>query len=357
MFRIHQFLASESIATAGTKTIDINVVNPISSIVIEVKGTNNGSVPTAHPAKMITKIELVDGSDVLASVSGIEAQAANILDGRSIAYPEQNYQNNVMAIAVMSINFGRWLNDLMYAFDPKRFTNPQLRITHNKALGGSVPDAGELSVFAHIMDVQSSSPIGFFSLREVFTYSLTSSAAEFIDLPVDRKIRKLIVQSLAAGKQPHEQYNKLKLSIDGDRRVLLNELSTSSLIKFLEGNPYFSESVRCIDVDAETTLFITPTYAAVVQGEGLNASEVTFFHDESYGGTVDVTAGAAGAIDLVVQGKGPHGALSVPMGVPSDPATWLDVANINDLDLKITAGSAVGSSSTAEVVLETERLY
>ena len=79
-YRIASMLASESATVPATKTIDIDLNKPISRITIQMKGTNSTSVPTAHPAKMLTKIELVDGSNVLYSLNGLQAQAINFYE-------------------------------------------------------------------------------------------------------------------------------------------------------------------------------------------------------------------------------------------------------------------------------------
>lgn len=357
MKRTHLLVDAESATTATTKDVDIRISDPISAIDVQFKGTNNGSVPTAHPAKMVSKIELLDGSDVLMSVSGIQAQAAGLLMFPEPFYSELNYQNNVMAIAGYRLMFGRKLWDRELMLDPRRFTSLQLRITHNKASGGSAPDAGSLSVLAHIFDGESLAPQGFLSLKQVRSYALTSSADEEVLIPRDNILRRLIIQSLASGKQPHDQYNKIKLSVDNDSKVLLNSAKTSDLIKFLPHNPQIKEAIRVIDVDSETTVYVTPTYDTHLAGNGLNASETTLFFDESYGGTVDMTAGAAGAVDALVQGKGPHGALNIPLGDQMEISDWLDVRNAEQLAAIITAGSSVGSSSTCEVIAETLRRY
>lgn len=357
MKRRHVFIDGESATTATTRVIDLDLNDPISRLVVEYKGTNNGSVPTAHGAKMVSKIEIVDGSDTLASVSGLEAQAAAILETGQSPFVEQNYQDDVQNIQAFHIRFGRWLWDKALALDPKRFRNPQLKITHNKASGGSAPDASTMSVFADIMEDENPALQGFLSLREIRSYSLTSSAEERVELPVDEIIRRVIILSLSAGKQPWEQYNKVKLTADNDKKVLINNAKTSDLLKILEGNPQFVEAIRVIDVDSETTVYITPTYNAHLAGNGLNASETTLFFDESYGGSVDMTAGAAGAVDALVHGQAPHGALSLPMGKPDEIADWLDPRQFKKLEAVLTAGSSVGSSSTCEVVAETVRRY
>ena len=357
MDRIHALLDAESASTATTKTLDIDINDPISQIVVQMKGTNNGSTPTAVPAKMIKKIEIVDGSDVIASVSGIEAEAANILDERRIGDGRNVYIDNIQAIFMASINFGRFLGDKEYALDPSRFKNPQLKITHDKALGGSAPDAATLSVFAHIME-NTTKPKGLLSLKEIFSWSLTSSAEQKIDLPTTERVRKLIFQSLAAGKQPWEQYNKLKLYFDSEKKVILNGLKTSDLIKFLRGNPFFGEVCVVSQTGGqELTAYITPTLYVGCSSQGIEATAGDTFHDGSYGGQLPLNAATTGYLEALVRGKGPHGAMGIPFGDPLKPEEWLDPKPFKEFAAKVTAGSSVGSSSTCEVVAETERIY
>ncbi len=356
MKRTHALLDGEAASTATTKEIDVRVSDPISAIDVQMKGLNNGSVPTAHPAAMVSKIELIDGSDVLASVSGYQAQAAGLLMNPDPFYNELNFVDETYAIANFRLNFGRMLWDKQFALDPKKFDSLQLRITHNKASGGSAPDAGVLSVFAHLFDGENLAPQGFLSLKEVRAYLLVSSAQEEVLLPRDQIIRRLILRSLYTGKQPWEQFNRIKLSIDEDKRVILNNMRTSDLLKILPHNPSFTERLMVYDVDAETTAYITPTYDVSLAGNGVDASEVTLLFEQSYGGTVAITAGAAGTVGALVRGKAPHGALNITMGDPSDPMDWLDVRNAEKLAAVITAGSSVGSAN-CEVLAETLRKY
>ncbi|MDP2973475.1 MAG: hypothetical protein Q8N60_00345, partial [Candidatus Diapherotrites archaeon] len=61
-FLSEALIDAESTTTAATKTIDVDLAQPVSKIIVQFKGTNNGNTPTAHGAKMVSKIELVDGS-------------------------------------------------------------------------------------------------------------------------------------------------------------------------------------------------------------------------------------------------------------------------------------------------------
>jgi len=356
-YRTEALLDAETASTAATKTVDVDLSQPVSRLVVEMKGTNNGSTPTAHPATMLTKLELVDGSDVLFSLSGKEAQALNILTAGGTGYTEQNFIDNNSAIAVCNIDFGRWLWDPQLALDPSRFRNLQLKVTHNKALGGSAPDAGTLSVFADIFDDKRVMPIGFLQAKEHYTYSLTSSAVETIDLPTDYPLRNLIVQSLSTGKQPHDQYNKLKLIEDDGKKVPINDIRTSDLIKMTPNNKYMTETVRISNNTSAFTCYCTPTYDTKIVWAPILGTDSGWLGKASYGGTFTADGSAATEGDCILTGKGPHGALCIPFGIQDDITDWYDMTNIKSLKLKVTAGSSVGSSSTAEIVVQQLRRY
>jgi len=358
MRRIIEILTAEAVNTAGTKVIDLNVIDLISRITVVMKGTNSTGVPTAHPAKMISKIELVDGSDVLFSLSGVECQALNFYESGELPETALMYVNDVQCMATFHINFGRHLWDKMLALDPSRFSNLQLKITHNKAAGGGAPDAGELGVYADLMSKEDANPVGFLMAKEIQSYALTSSAHEYISLPTDYPFRKLIVASLAAGKQPFEQCNKLKLSIDNDRIVLINNISVSALLKFLPGHKRFTEFLVGTGTgSAEGTYCAAAMWAFVAMGPLASALSAASQLTQVAGGYFTALMDSAETFQLLISGKTPHGAVEIPFGDQADIETWLKVAGIGSLKLDVTAGSSVGSSSTAEIVSQQLRSY
>jgi len=356
-YRTEALIDAESATTAATKTIDIDLSQPISRLVIEFKGTNDGSTPTAHGAKMVSKIELVDGSDIFYSLSGIESQALSYYNNGFLPFQVNEFRNDVMNIQTFNIEFGRYLWDTQLAFDPARFSNPQLKITHNKASGGSAPNAGTLSVFADVFDDKRISPMGFFQCKEHYTYSLTSSATEAIDLPTDYPLRKLIVQSLSGGKQPWEQYNKLKLVEDQGKKTPINLLKTSDIIKLLKAHPRIEEVFLGIGTGSAVDHYCNSTYDWYANISGLDAALTNNYLAQDYGGTQAVVGDSSEAFQVRGSGLCPHGALEIPFGLQDDMADWYDLTNIKSLRLDITAGSSVGSSSTAEIVVQQLRRY
>lgn len=355
--RLATILDAEAASTAGTKTIDIDLANPISRIVVQFKGMNTAVEPTAHPAKMVKKIEIVDGSDVLFSLSGLEAQALNYWNDGKMPFNGMVYHSDVQCLATYHIDFGRWLWDDVLAFDPKKFINPQIKITHDKALGGAAPDAGILSVFAHCYDEKAITPMGFLMSKEQYAFDLVTGSIEHIDLATDFVYRCLMIKALVTLKQPWELYNKVKLTEDNDKRVIINNLSTSDLLKFFDQHPAVVENITHLMVATPETVYCTPTYDTKLSALGLNAVDAALYADESYGGSFSAIATNAKVGQWHAVGRNPHGSMQIPFGKQAEIEDWYKVDKIGSLKLNITGGAAVAASSVCEIVSQQLRPY
>ena len=355
--RITEILAGEAANTAGTKNIDLNISNPISQIIVSFKGTNSSGTPTAHGAKMISKIEIVDGSDLLFSMSGVEAQALGYYHHGVMPFGVNNYRDNSMNIQTFTVDFGRFLWDRELALDPKHFNNLQIRITHNKASGGSAPDAGVLAVFAKVFNPNMAVPVGLLMSKELYSYSLVSSGLETINLPVDHPYRKLLIGTIATGKQPHEQYNKVTLSVDNDRQVLINNMSTSDLCKFIAPQVPIVESIAGIGTGSLVDHYCSISYNGVINIGALGTALTGVASEEFYGGAVAINSLAAQHFQAALSGYIPHGSICVPFGDPKNIEDWLDISQISKLVLKLTGGSSILASSTCQITGQQYRRY
>ena len=356
-YRHAVLLSHESIATAGTKTLDVTLRDKISRINIQVKATNNGSTPTAHPAKIISKVEVVDGSDVIFGLSGQELLALQFFSTRQTPFIINNYLDNVMNVVNYEIYFGRHLYDPLLALDPAKFTNPQIKITHNLASGGSAPDAATMEVTADIFDEKQIDPVGFLMAKENVSYTLVASANEYIDLPTDYVMRKLIIMSHANDKQPYEQYNEVKLSEDNDKRIPFDD-RTSDLMKYMGALwPPVHESIEGATANSTKDFYCMSTYEIEIAAMAMGNAAAYIKSDYMYGGQIDIRASGAANFKAIIQGRAPFGALCLPFGNQQDNADWYNVNALGSLRLTLKAGSSPGSTSTCEVLTEQLRTY
>ena len=356
-FRLATLLAHESIATAGTKTLDLTLKDMISRINVQVKATNNGSAPTAHPAAIISKIEVVDGSDVLFGLSGKELLAAQYFGTRRTPFVVNNYLDDTMNIVNYEIYFGRFLYDTLLALDPTKFVNPQIKVTHNLALGGSVPDAATMEITADIFDQKVVTLQGFLMLKENVSYSLVASANEYVDLPVDYLLRKLIVMSHADDKQPWQQFNEVKLSEDNDRKIPIDD-KTSDLLKYWGALfPPLNEYIEGVALTTTRDFYVLSTYEMEFTAMAMGFAAGYLTSDYAYGGNIDIRGSVTANFKALIRGYSPFGALCLPFGNQEDLGDWYDVSNIGNLRLTLKAGSSPGSNSTCEVITEQLRTY
>lgn len=356
-YRLATLLAHESIATAGTKTLDLTLKDPVSRINIQIKATNNGSTPTAHPAAIISKVEVVDGSDVLFGLSGKELLALQFYCQERTPFVVNNYLDNTMNIVNYEINFGRFLYDPLLALDPTKFSNPQLKVTHNLVSGGAAPDAATMAITADIFDGKGASPVGFLMSKENVSYTLVAGGNEYIDLPTDYDLRKLIIMSHAADKQPWEQYNEIKLSEDNDKKIPFDD-KTSDLLKYVCAlYPPLNEYIEGVALTTTLDFFVMSTYEMEYTAMAMGFAAAYLKSDYAYGGNIDIRGSASCNFKALIRGYAPFGALALPFGDQQNIEDWYKLAEIGNLRLTLKAGSSPGASSTCEVLTEQLRTY
>jgi len=356
-YRQATLLEAESIATAATKTIDLDITDPISEINIMIKATNNGNTPTAHPCAIASKIEIVDGSDVLWSLNGHEAAALAFFNRGKPAFQVMNWQNDVDIEALFKLCFGRKLWDTELALDPTRFTNPQLKITHNKASGGSSPDAGTMEVSLHLFDEKKITPIGFLSAREWYTYTIVGAAYEYVDLPDDLPIRLLGVRSLVAGQELQALISSMKLAYNQDKKIIFDDTTLELLKAYDIWGPYV-ETHEGIVGTGEVSFYITPTVNTHVVSGGFGGNRDYYAGYAPWGGKVGIFAGAASTyFQSVFSGFVPHGMIGFPMGLPDVIEDWWKPPERSGARIRLYGVSGLPANSTAQVVLEQLRKY
>ena len=165
-YRRALLLAPGSLGASGTKVIEIDVDKPISRIEIRFKTTKVLSYMTAPAPANMLKVELVDGSKVLHSLTGYENQALAYYSRDRISMSHGQHIPTSSEEDLYALDFGRKLWDKELAFVPGNFHNPQLRLTWNRALADTSCVSDEIQVWADIFDEAAISPIGFLSAIE-----------------------------------------------------------------------------------------------------------------------------------------------------------------------------------------------
>ena len=361
-YRTTTLLAAKDIGAAATETIDIKVQDIISRINIywQTKIVTV-SVELAALVEPIKKVTLVDGSDVLISLTGEEIYALNYYDRMVHGDYEASLTVNDFTKVTLSLDFGRWLWDPAWALDPKRFSHLQLKIEHSEALANTAVVINELIVEAMVFDDKKVTPKGFFMNKEIFTYTPTASGSEFIDMPTDHTIRKLLIQSDSTDKNPFEVLDQVKLSQDNDKKIPFNLTGEEFYRTWAHLWPRIDYNMILDAVVTAKTIFAVTAYdndiaiqydaTPFVTAQSLFAVPTYTNNKIALAASVDIKADRA-----TVGGRIPFSVLCWPFGDQADDADWFDVGGIGSLQLINKGASAVGATPEAQIILQQARL-
>lgn len=360
-YRLSTLLALTSYAADKTEIIDIDVIDPISQIIIELTANiTNDTAITAHVMKCITKIELVDGSDVLFSLTGKEAEAADWYCNHNFNSPWNIYMGWGSTTRYVRLNFGRFLLDPLLAFDPSKFRNPQLKITLDINAGGAVPTSNTLRVWAVLFDEKIVSPVGFLMHKEIKDYTIGTSAHEYTDMPKDYPYRKLFIRQQEEGTEGNINIANVKLSENQDKRIIFDHDPETILRTIAMISPPIWEYIHARIATAATYIYCTPTarvYAIATELGDTSGSGAIATGMGDGGKIAAICATAQKYAQLFVNGFLPHGVWEIPFGLQDMIEDWYDVSRVGSLKLDITGGSGAAGTETAQIFLQQLRKY
>lgn len=360
-YRLATVHARKSYTADTTEIIDLDVQDPISALIVELAVTNGASAaPTAHAIACLTKIELIDGADVLYSLSGYEAEGVDWYHNKKEPANWNPYLSGMDVQRFIKLNFGRWLWDPLLAFDPKKFRNPQLKLTLDINAGGVSASTNKLQAWAAIFDEKPIVPVGFLMHKQIKNYTLTASGHEYTDLPTDHPYRKLLIRQQTAGTEPNQLISNVKLTEDQDKRVVVDHGTEDILRTIAALSPPYKEQLYGYVGTTSTNGFCTPTTRVngMAQRWALTtgAGEIAFYDGD--GGRFKVIAAtAASNMNLLAQGFLPHGVWEIPFGDQNDTNDWYDVTKVGSLKADITAASGASSSDSLQIFLQQLRRY
>jgi hypothetical protein len=356
-YRKAELYSQTDASTAKEETIDIEIQDIISRIQLKYNSTNGSHACTGHPALQISSVKIVSGSEVLMQLSGQQIEAIMFYEtGQSRAY-ELEYRNGVENRSVYDIYFGRKLYDPDLAFDPTKFKNPQLKITHNKALGGSTPSASTLEVFADVFDEKKVTPSGYIMNKEHHSYAPAASAWERIELPADYPIRKLYLMGTVADKWWDNIFDKFKIQEENSKKVPL-ELDAYDVMSLnISKYGMYKEVIAACSYGVGTySWYVTPHETVGIGAIGYGSGSNPYPVGETVGGYISMGTGAVIVWRALIEGPIPHGVIPFETGDPANIDDWWDLRNKGTCKFEVKATSSPGTL-TAYLVTQQYRKY
>lgn len=355
--RLASVLAEEALPSATTKVIDLDMADIISRLQINVEVEGDGTVLSDHIAAVISNIELIDGSDVLFSMSGKECQALDYYQTMKMPFNAPTDRDGNDAIMVFNINFGRFLYDELLAFDPTKFRNPQLKITHDRTACGSDEGTARMEVRAFLFDEKVPTPEGFLMSKEHYQYDTgTEGTYEYVDMPTDYLTRRYMLLGTKANKFCQQVINEVRLSEDNAKRIPY-DTKVWQLLKMLhQMYPRIEEYGHFAFKAAGRVIYASPTQDLVINAVGKAVTQIISVGSIPTTMPITTSITADGAANAQISGFDPHYSFILPCGKADDPTDWYDVTKLGNLKMRLKSGSA-DSGNTVEIVTEQLRKY
>jgi len=353
-FRDHYFKREATVSDSDTVIIDINVKDPISYIKIEYEATNGATSCLDHELHDdVSKIEVVDGSDVLASLSMLEWQALNFYELKKFPAMLLSEAAGAKQEESCYIFFGRYPDDPEFYLDPTAFRNPQLRLTHAltiSATAGFATGTGKITVMARIIEEGAGPHRGFMMAKEKYSWTSAGSGDEEVDLPRDYPYRMILIKALLSTNVPNEIIDKIKLSIDADKYIPIDNYTEDIIDNNEKQFGMAQQKKRLLEADDGTALLdIYDIDEAGIDArvddhiatiEAVDAEKVSV-------GLYNMTTPATPAFqttakdcDVWAKGNCPHAVVCIPFGDLNDPDSWFPAPDFGDIKLYLTQATA-----------------
>lgn len=351
----------------STKTIDLDIVDPVSAIVFEFSATGGTASNINNPLhRCITKIEIVDGSDVLVSLSAEELQALQwYKTGKrpTMRIDENASSGNFIGITLL---FGRYLYDQEFAIDFTKFSNPQLKITWNLAAIRAVSATTawatgtfKISATAKVME-GASAPGKYLMAKTIDTWTGGTSGDSRHELPMDYPYRFIMLQNYLQQSDVWECISKIKLTLDTDKYIPMERYTKeyNEEMANLFGRVVLWKHAFASNGD---TIWLPINQEPQVQiiksgNAGLHNYDVGLNY--CFSGECNVycytDAGAIYGTDqvlhLLIEGHCLHATTPIILGDMARPETWFDPTPYKKMELVLTEAAAAANRIAVEQV-------
>ena len=347
-YRNIELYYQQTLDNVGTKIIDLRTTDPISAIRLNFSGTNDATHNKSNFINdVITKIELVDGSDQLISMTMKEAQALQYRLTGKMPHMRPGESGGGGQEESVTLMFGRYLWDPEYYMDLTKFRNPQLKITTNisavRTTGTNSYATGTLKVTIDLLVIEEGAAAakGFLMQKNIYGFTSGTSGDEHVDMPLDYPYVGLMVRAYAVGMDIDENIKKIKINCDAGKFIPI-EKQVKDLYRWEEEELGAAELRYFLYRKDNETVYHVLNHDPIVSVIGRDAADIINVNTCWSGAFVlrfyDIAGAAITTEELlpfIVKGSCPHSTVFMPFGLLSDPATYFDPKTFGDIDLVI----------------------
>ncbi len=357
---------AKTLADSGTEIIELAVTDPISEIAVKVYADNGATSNKDAPIPLIvSKIEVVDGANVIYSLDGEIAFAAGYYMQKKLPMLGIREAEGYVQHAEFIIGFGRWLWDPIFALVPQKFRNLQLKLTWNlaavRAVGatGFVTNTGKVTVVVRVIEGLETEPTGYMMTKNHYNFTSAASGEERIPLPTDYPYAMLLYRAYEAGINMSTSISNAKLNIDFDKVVPFDYAANDIRNRIAKaydmcrihniGKGDDAEAHESWLADTFSIQMLANASAVILGLSSTDAARYTVNQK-------DHANVAANGVTRFVEcmGIGPFNVFAIPFGILDDPDTYLPAPEHGDIKLVLTQGNA---GAVVDVALVQLRSY
>jgi hypothetical protein len=350
---------AQTISDSGSLTFPLGQLGKIQQIRVKLSATNGSTSNTVGKlVGLVSKIEIVDGSNVLASCSMLEWLASDCYNNGFMPFRDDSAGANVVISDEVMVLFGRFWGDREYYLDCARFANPMLRIIWAFTVSATVGIAtgvSTLSLIATTIEDQALPYKGFIMRKEAASWTTAASGTQSFILPLDYPFMGIYVAALKTTVAPDTIITNFKLSRNTDQYIDYNITSRDAMARNVETFGVFRQKFRPLVDTAATWLgdLYFQTGAWMSRPGATSKALTTTVAAESVT-TFGTTGGTVDTQELELEGGAPGASCYLPFhygdpyNVPN-PDDFLNPTGLGELKLILTQGVA---SAAGTVVLE-----
>jgi hypothetical protein len=344
---------AEACSDTFVKTYPLNQFANLMHLRLRFAATNGATSNTVGKIHgWISKIEVLDGSNVLCSLSGTELLAFNCFNNALMPYQDLHGGAALTISEELFILFGRFLGDKAFYLNTANFKNPMLRITGAmtvSATAGIATGSTALSVIARNIEAAAPPYQGFIMRKEINNWASGASGDQPTVLPLDFPFMGLMISALKTTVPPDTILTNLRLTRNFDQFIDFNITGRDAYAKNVEDFGYFRQKFNPFIGAAATWLgdlyFQTGGYATQSGATAKGAVTVVTAESATWAGTGGETADLE---QLELEGGAPgaafyHGFHAGDPYVAPDPADFANPSGLGDFRLICSQGVAAAA--------------
>lgn len=313
-------------------------------------GTTSNTVCRLNP--MVSKLQVIDGSRVIQSMSMQEAQARNAFFYGWMPFQVLSEDDDIVVIEQAILDFRRWDGDVQFYLDTSQYQNPQLQLTHALTVSttaGFVTGDGKLTVIARVIDSGAPARLGVIGVKEMDSFATAASGDHNTDLAVDYPTAAILVLDPVDANTPDNYLSNFKLTVDIDSYIPVN----SSYVDLLRMNLFkYGEFWQRIDALEDTSATLKGDLYYRTRCAAAPAGATALAHATAVAGnqiTVAMTTGGTVPIGVHLQGQAPQGAVIYEFGDGHSPDQIFSPQGVTKFQLKLTQANTGATAKVLQV--------